>query len=37
MRDITSAHIHLAKASHMDFHNFKGAKKYNFAQYENWK
>ena len=35
--DITSTQIYLAKGSHMAFHNFEGAKKYNFSQNENWK
>ena len=36
MRDVTSAHIFLVKANHLAFYNFKGARKYNFAQFENW-
>lgn len=34
---IISTHIYLAKGSHTTFHNFEGAKKYNFSRNENQK
>ena len=36
MKNLTS-HIYLAKASRMAFRNFKGTRRYHFAEHENWK